>query len=329
MLIVVAYHRIVDSRQTKDFYTSYDRGLDAKVFEAHLISLKRHFRLVDLGEFIKAATDPSGPQQHTALITFDDADADLQQHAIPLLKKHKVPAVVFAPVTNVDQQQQLWHVRISNLVKYATSDQWTDMLTAAKSLSTEVAAVLGQYELPPAAQRRPLSLAINCACDQIDHDTIDRLVEKWESIVRPQEEIPIRCTDWTELRQLQDDGLKVESHTLSHRKLTTLSDEEVQSELVDSKRVLEQQLQTKVSAIAYPQGYCNENVWRQAVKAGYKVGFTTERFLCSTPIEGLDLMRIPRVGLNGTTVRGVDLFLTKICAMSALFGSGKNQRQAI
>ncbi len=329
MLVVLTYHRVIDRSETNEFYTNYDRGLDYRIFENHIIALKKHFKLVSLEEFIEIASSPNGPKEHTALLTFDDADSNLHDYVTPILQKHNAPSIVMAPIVNVGEQTQLWHVRISNILKSATQENWETMQIKTAPLSQKVTQVLLDHELPPAQARRPVALEINKACDHISHETIDKIVNLWESIVQPTNHIPIRSTNWDELKQLQDDGIDVESHTISHRKLTTLTDDEIMYELIQSKNILEDKLNKNIYSVAYPQGYYNEAICRMTEQAGYKIGFTTKRHICTTPIKGLDLMRIPRIGMNGETVSEVELFLSKLCMMSTLYGASMSERRAV
>jgi peptidoglycan/xylan/chitin deacetylase (PgdA/CDA1 family) len=57
-----------------------------------------------------------------------------------------------------------------------------------------------------------------------------------------------------ELRELHDAGVVIGSHTVSHRPLVRLSDSELESELRDSRRRLEDLIGDAVTTLAYPGG---------------------------------------------------------------------------
>lgn len=60
---------------------------------------------------------------------------------------------------------------------------------------------------------------------------------------------------WDDLRAGLSQGfLQVDSHTVSHPHLTTLSDHDLDWELKESKRLLEQGLNTTIDTIFYPYG---------------------------------------------------------------------------
>lgn len=83
----------------------------------------------------------------------------------------------------------------------------------------------------------------------------------------------LRTMSWDELRVLEKQGVAVESHTVSHPHLPSLSDEELAEQLGASKRRLEEELGRPCRFLAYPFGDCDDRV-RSAVRAaGYEAAF--------------------------------------------------------
>jgi peptidoglycan/xylan/chitin deacetylase (PgdA/CDA1 family) len=82
-----------------------------------------------------------------------------------------------------------------------------------------------------------------------------------------------------EVRHLSGCGHVVGTHGHSHRALTTLSDGEIDSELRQSRSVLEQLLDRPVTALAVPGGYYTMRLDRLAAAAGYAHVFTSEPWL--------------------------------------------------
>jgi len=75
-----------------------------------------------------------------------------------------------------------------------------------------------------------------------------------------------------DLAFLLAEGWEVGSHTLTHPRLTTLSDAALRHELTESKRELERRLAVPCRSIAYPQGDADARVIAAAVAAGYEAG---------------------------------------------------------
>ena len=76
-----------------------------------------------------------------------------------------------------------------------------------------------------------------------------------------------------QLKELQANGIDIESHTLDHERLTTLSYEKQLNTLKESKTTLENILGKKVNYIAYPYAKYNNDTIKAAMNAGYFMGF--------------------------------------------------------
>lgn len=63
-----------------------------------------------------------------------------------------------------------------------------------------------------------------------------------------------RLMDWEELRELASKGFDVGAHTMTHPRLSQLSESEQREEITRCKEVLETELEQAVKAFAYPYG---------------------------------------------------------------------------
>lgn len=80
--------------------------------------------------------------------------------------------------------------------------------------------------------------------------------------------------DWNHAREMEANGISIESHTVNHNSLTELSEEQIRQELAGSKKRIEEMLHKKVSFIAYPTGTYNLRIAQLVKEAGYDAAFT-------------------------------------------------------
>lgn len=66
---------------------------------------------------------------------------------------------------------------------------------------------------------------------------------------------------WSEIREMKQGGIEFGAHTLTHPDLTQLRADQVESEVCDSKSIIEGALGTKVSHFAYPHGRFNPSTY--------------------------------------------------------------------
>lgn len=81
----------------------------------------------------------------------------------------------------------------------------------------------------------------------------------------------------SEVKEMSDYGIDIESHTYSHKRLGDLSYEEQLKEVSLSKKAISDIIGKDVTSIAYPEGIYNDNTIKAVKKAGYKMGFTIKR----------------------------------------------------
>lgn len=80
---------------------------------------------------------------------------------------------------------------------------------------------------------------------------------------------------WEQLQEMVQSGLiTVASHTVNHLRLDTLSPEKVDYELIESKRILEQQLGVPIRYFTYPEGDFIDSVKQKVTAAGYKAALS-------------------------------------------------------
>lgn len=77
-----------------------------------------------------------------------------------------------------------------------------------------------------------------------------------------------------QLKELDANGIAIESHTYSHKAMTSLSDSQANEELRKSKEILSQLLHKDVKYLAYPQGKVDDRVAELAKENGYNLAFT-------------------------------------------------------
>jgi peptidoglycan/xylan/chitin deacetylase (PgdA/CDA1 family) len=126
------------------------------------------------------------------------------------------------------------------------------------------------------------------------------VVPDWVSADILDEEGKRRYIDWDECRTLADAGFTVGSHSMSHRRLSALSDDQAGVELVRSKIELEEALGVDCSHFACPWGQPSLDYFpgrdpRLAQTVGYRSFFTTIR---GHGKKGTSPWAIPRVRLE-------------------------------
>ncbi|MEI7831921.1 MAG: polysaccharide deacetylase family protein [bacterium] len=97
------------------------------------------------------------------------------------------------------------------------------------------------------------------------------------------------------LRELHDAGWEVAAHTMEHPTLTEINDVQLQAELQQGKRYLEDFFGHSIPGFAYPYGGYDERVRTAVIDAGYQYAAATTRGVV-TP--DTDIFALPRINMR-------------------------------
>jgi peptidoglycan/xylan/chitin deacetylase (PgdA/CDA1 family) len=122
-----------------------------------------------------------------------------------------------------------------------------------------------------------------------------------------------RTVDWTEIAELEQEGVRIESHGISHRPLADLEVDEAAREIVISKLRLEEKLGRRVHAFSYVKGSeahykpVHLSLVRQA---GYDVAFTS---VSGGNSPSTDPLQLHRYNVEPYPARTFELVLAGAC----------------
>jgi peptidoglycan/xylan/chitin deacetylase (PgdA/CDA1 family) len=263
MLRVLVYHRLEDGTARRQDLNPDLVTASTQRFESHLQLLARHYHPVGMDEVLSAAKRVHGLPERAVLVTFDDAYRDFGELAWPLLKRYRIPAVLFVPTAFPGQSERVF---------------WWDavwQMVTRTPLRWAVLPAIGRAPLDTAGQR---------------HAASDRLVD-WLKTLTPGSR-PTALTElsrrlqvspeptnavlsWPQLRALADDGVAVAGHSRTHELLDQLDVRALRDEVTGCRDDLVREIGECVPAFAYPNGNLDARLPGMLETAGFQVGFTT------------------------------------------------------
>lgn len=108
-----------------------------------------------------------------------------------------------------------------------------------------------------------------------------------------------QCLTWLEARELSSSGISFGSHSASHRKLYGLLWNEIHRELRDSRRKIEDEVNSPVQSFAYPYAFPQEDrsfaqrFRKELVEQGYRTAVSTVIGRAGSKSDCLRLERMP------------------------------------
>ncbi len=114
--------------------------------------------------------------------------------------------------------------------------------------------------------------------------------------IKPVEERNNDYMTWEMVKEMQEGGMEIGSHTLTHLDLPGKSEERIRRELQESRRILEEKLGVEVRTFAYPYGSYDSGVAHLVAEAGYWIAVTTRG---GTIHSQNNIMTLKRVRVGG------------------------------
>jgi len=100
---------------------------------------------------------------------------------------------------------------------------------------------------------------------------------------------------WSQLKEMAQNGMSIQSHGVTHKPLETLTEKQVEYEFGESKKILESRLEKDINSFSLPHGSNHPAVLEVAEKTGYKFlyGSTIGYFLFRERMNITIVNRIP------------------------------------
>ena len=124
----------------------------------------------------------------------------------------------------------------------------------------------------------------------------------------------------SQLVELHANGIRIGSHSMTHAMLTSLDDRRLETEVRDSKSMLEDIISAPVTTFAYPAGQVDERVRNAVASAGYEWGFGAH--------DGFNHWKDPMI-LHRTSLSQFDSTAEFALKLATGRGSGSHARSAL
>ena len=251
----------------------------AAALTAQLRYLARNFKIVSLAAMVDRLAQHSAAAPNEIALTFDDGLRNNFTVVYPVLRELQVPATFFVCPELIGPGRWLWNhearCRLQTLGREALDDLRRRLL-APNATAEGIVEWIKTLKLQ---QRSRVEELIRLATPHFRPTSAQS--EAYDMM------------NWDELAALDPALITIGSHTLTHPILTTLTTEEINFELSESRRQLEQKLAREIPFFCYPNGSYDERVY-QAAKNNYSAALTTETGMLSRENE-FDLHRLPRI----------------------------------
>jgi peptidoglycan/xylan/chitin deacetylase (PgdA/CDA1 family) len=286
--VILCYHGIGES------VNPLGTAPSCEIFEQQMLFLRENYRVVSL-EVLCRELSGSATSEPGVAITFDDGYRSTFTMAFPILQKYQLPATIYLMVDPVETNQVAWYDRVFLAMALAPSGELQLDLDGPRrfQLNSRQERLRAALEIVAVLRTLPNSRRRECSA----------LLEKRISL--PQDLLCSRILTWDQIRTMQNAGITFGSHTMTHPVVSQLDSSELERELTDSKRLLEERLGRPVVDFAFPFGKasdCSAAATQALERSGYRSAVTTVPGVNTPEINPYELRRL-QVGDDSSVAR--------------------------
>ncbi len=295
------FHRCAPSAQwaglpNRDFY------LDAGFLDTLLAYLARTgWSVVTVEDSLQRLG--SGRGGRFVNFSVDDCYRDTFETVVPIFRKHGVPVTLFVTTGIPDATMPMWGAGLETVLLERAAvvvDGVTLDVGTSDAKRQAYADISARWD---AGDTAALYQAF-CVANGVTQDALHGR----------------NAITWPMLRELSTDPLvEIGAHTVSHRRLSALPDDQAEQEIGGSGDRLRQQLGVPCRHFAFPYGRradCGPREFAITRRTGFSSGATTRKGLLR---RGDDAFSLPRNTLNGAhqSTRLVEAHLTGLSGLAA------------
>lgn len=214
----------------------YHESTEAQ-FRSHVRYLKSNYNLISLDELIERTYQEDIVNKNDVAIVFDDGRRTLYSDVNPVVQEFDIPVTVYLVTDAVETGVFFW-----------------DRVNALQTLDASPGTVQQLARLPPNERRQILE----------------------ESLSNHEVAFERTALTWQEIREMQTGPVDFQCHTVTHPSLPAMSQETIESEILNAAARIENEIGTEVRHFSYPLGHCSEQVVEMLRKEGFEsaVGVT-------------------------------------------------------
>lgn len=264
---------------------------EVKNFKRQIDYLQKNFDIISMDEFNHRFTENSFTNREVVL-TFDDGYSNNLHIVAPILSEKSIPFTVFISTEHINKGI-LFPTSVARLIILGGG---LDIITIPTlgiydlDISTRAKKTDFYQKISKELKTNNLKTAKQIVNDLINNKTdtqFKELVDKYSSV---------KPMNWNEVKELHKLGATIGSHCKYHICCHENQEpEEVRSQIIESKQIVENKLQVECKYFAYPNGDYTSLSNQFVREAGYRLGFSTNKY--SRISSKSDTAIIPRIGV--------------------------------
>lgn len=304
---VLTYHRVLPGTEIESCPSHPGIVVSAESFERQIRWIAKNLRPARLSDLVRLVREGRPVPSRTCLVTFDDGWRDNRLHALPVLRRHGVPAAVFLATGFVGTGRRFWQERLTLALAErvrrgvpregrredeALAAIVRDLEAGGEPSLAEIARTVGSLKGLGESERAAMIDTLSPSAPGAGSNPVS----------------PPDFLDWNDVREMEADGFEFGAHGVDHVILVREEADPVR-EASESRTEIERRLGRAPAAFCYPNGDHDARVIEAVRAAGFEVAFATRRGHLRP---GTDPYAIPRFNVSEEAAGPLPLYLARL-----------------
>ena len=249
-----------------------------RLFRNALEVIAKRYRYASVDDF-EALFYEGKALKNSCLLSFDDGESSYYDVAYPIMREMGIPSLLFVCPPMISSSRNYWFQEISDY----------DPLKLKELISKNKGWPMHLLKTTP----------LNVICKSMKIDELLEVISDYQQLYEILPPKPLNM-NVQQLKEVHDSGMvAIGAHSLNHPILANETDENSQTEIVESVSQLSEILGEQVRYFAIPNGHINLDYGDREIgflkKSGIRLNFSTE---FGNVVGNEDPFIIPRIGIS-------------------------------
>ena len=292
-ICILMLHGVM-ARNEKSRWEPLRQQLCPEELKRTLTILSQYYQFISVEQCVDILDGKLPAIDNALLITFDDGYRNNIDYALPICESFSIKPVLFVATNHINSGSPFWFDRLD----YALQQNMGEVLSLTYQGS--------MYHFD-ARTREDLITSYKTFRDDCkerfnDDIKLNNLFNGLSEILEARSGLKLSdisdkddwsaIVSWETLKEAVSKGrLDVASHTEDHLRLNCLNEDDISSQLQQSKICIENELAVKCHYFCYPNGNYNGLAIKLAKETGYRAAFSTDVGLCESKDDLMTLKR--------------------------------------
>lgn len=270
-ITILCYHRIVNEGGLIS-----PQCVSAEMFEEQVKYFSKHSLVLGLDEVTQFLSAKRAVRQDIVVFTFDDGYEDNYSQAAPILDKYGVKACFFVASDPILEGKNYWIDELSSILDKLDRQN----IGAIRSFTEQSVKIIQKFLEASASDRSEAAKVVFRYANNLPLRQRNEFIEGLGTCVSSALEVPALMTA-EQLKALRARGHSIGAHTVTHPRLSVLSEGQMIREVAEGISALRQQI-TPVNFFAYPFGKLDDlpknhaTLFELLEEQGIELAVTTE-----------------------------------------------------